>query len=168
MQPTRIYAGDVDGFAIVLNVDTDGNLGIQQQVNVAGLQLDADDTGLVALATSLKGVPTPVTATIAQNATLSGAVDLGTMKDMGLIMPGVWTAAHITFQVCDTLGGTYAELVDATGTEVNIAVSAGVAYSLATSTQRLLAPWRFIKIQSGATGATVAQTAARNIVIVGK
>ena len=154
-QRTIIYGvqndGDDDESHLPVNIDSNGNLGIQQTVDIASFV-----------------PPTPVTATIAQNGTLSGAVDIGNMTNIGLIMPAVWTAAHITFQVSNALAGTYSELVDSTGTEVNIAVSAGVAYTLADADSRLLAPWRFIKIQSGATGATVAQTAARNIVIVGK
>ena len=154
-QRTIIYGilneGEVDESHPAINVDSNGNIGIQQTVDIASFV-----------------PPTPVTATIALNGTLSGAVDIGNMKDIGIIMPAVWTAAHITFQVSNALAGTYSELVDATGTEVNIAVAAGAAYTLADADSRLLAPWRFIKIQSGATGATVAQLAARNIVIVGK
>ena len=154
-QRTIIYGilneGEVDESHPAINVDSNGNIGIQQTVDIASFV-----------------PPTPVTATIALNGTLSGAVDIGNMQNIGLIMPAVWTAAHITFQVSNALAGTYSELVDSTGTEVNIAVSAGVAYTLSAAASQLLAPWRFIKIQSGATGATVAQTAARNIVIVGK
>jgi hypothetical protein len=112
--------------------------------------------------------PTVTTATIGNNASLSAAVDIGPMRSIGIIMPAAWTAADLTFQVCDTLGGTYVNLYDASGTEVDIAVTTSKAYTLSAAMTRLIAPWRYLKVRSGTAGVPVAQGGARSIVIVGK
>jgi len=65
MQPVRIFIGvDNDtGTFIPLNVDANGNMGVNMEgeLAVGELKLAAADPGLVALATALAGVSTPKT-----------------------------------------------------------------------------------------------------------
>jgi hypothetical protein len=93
---------------------------------------------------------------------LSDAKDFGGgATRMGIIMPAAWDAANLSFQVCDTAGGTFADLYTEAGAEAAPASTPaqGKAYSLATL-QPTLAPWRWVKVRSGLTGAAVTQTSA--------
>jgi hypothetical protein len=111
-----------------------------------------------------------ITATIANGAALSGAVDVGDRLIAGLIMPAAWTAAAITFAVCDTKEGTFVPLYDDGGNEVTIA-SANVAVSRAIALDILsgsIAQWRFLKIRSGTNGTPVNQGGDRTIVFCTK
>ena len=135
-----------------------------------GASLDALTTAVGLNTTAVNAfVPaTPVVATIANNGSLSGVCDLTTMRSIGIIMPAAWTAADLTFQVCDTAGGTFVNLYDSNGTEVDIAAAASKAYTLSAAMTRLIAPWRYIKVRSGTSGTPVNQGAQRLITIVGK
>jgi hypothetical protein len=86
---------------------------------------------------------------------------------MGIIMPATWTAATLSFQVCDTDGGTFADLYTEAGAEVapSSTPTQGKAYSLNTA-QPYLAPWRWVKVRSGLTGAPQAQGADRVVTFV--
>jgi hypothetical protein len=139
-------------------------------VGTLGASLDAATAEMALLKTSIDALVTPTvtTATIANNASLSAAVDIGLMRSIGIIMPATWTTADLTFSVCDTLGGTYSNLYDAAGTEVDIPVAQAKAYTLSAAMTRLIAPWRYIKVRSGTSGAAVNQGGQRIITIVGK
>jgi hypothetical protein len=146
-------------------------------VGTLGASLDALKTDIDTLITDLLAntaaivsvtPPSPVTATIASSGSLSAAIDIGTMRSIGIIMPATWTTADLTFSVCDTLGGTYSNLYDAAGTEVDIPVAQAKAYTLSAAMTRLIAPWRYIKVRSGTSGAAVNQGGQRIITIVGK
>ena len=78
---------------------------------------------------------------------------------VGLIMPAAWDAANLSFQVCATATGTFADLYTEAGVEAKPASTPaqGKAYSLATL-QPTIAPWRWVKVRSGLTGAAVTQT----------
>lgn len=80
--------------------------------------------GLIARVSSV------VKSTILNGAALSGVVN---MQDyaMGLIItPAAWTAASISFKVCDLPGGTFVPLKVAAGTVCEITVAASGAYPL--------------------------------------
>ena len=108
------------------------------------------------------------TAAIANNGSLSGAVDAGDGRTLiGLETPGAWTAAAISFDVSAD-GTTYVPLYDTTGAEVNIPSA-----SIATNAARGFAldpvsfvGWRYVKVRSGLNGATVNQGGARSVVLV--
>lgn len=108
-----------------------------------------------------------LTATIANGASLSGEIDLGDHKILLIYMPAAWTAANLTFQVANVSGGTFQDLYDDGGVEVNVtaAVSRAIGIDLNAGP---LAGARFIKIRSGTTGTPVNQGAARSIVLVTK
>lgn len=98
-----------------------------------------------------------VNATIANGASLSGAVDLGTKRLARINMPSSWTTANLTFQVSAD-GTNYANLYDATGTEKTVQAAASRAIILDFS------EWigaRYIKVRSGTSGTPVNQGAER-------
>lgn len=113
---------------------------------------------------TIKG--TTKTAVIAAGASLSGEVDLEGYLLAGIIIPGAWTAANLTFQVSPTSGGTYVDLYDDAGNEVTVTVggaSRGIGVDLLAG---VLAQWRFIKLRSGTTGTPVNQAAERTLTLV--
>src|SRR5262247_519153 len=66
---------------------------------------------------------TTVAAVIAANGSVSGEVDTGGGTVVGLIMPGTWAAAVLTFQAAHLPaggGGVYGDLYDDQGNEVQI------------------------------------------------
>jgi hypothetical protein len=104
------------------------------------------------------------TATIANGASLSGAVDLQTYRAFGVQMPASWTAANLTFQVSSDCS-TYANLYDDSGTEVLVTAAASTYIVFASP-----AKWqgaRCIKVRSGTSGTAVNQGGDRSITVVG-
>jgi len=97
-----------------------------------------------------------VTLTIADEGTLSDAGDISRFINATMIMVTAWTSAAITFLGCDTLGGTYASIYDATGTEVTIPASthSGRAYEIPAAVMN----FPYIKVRSGVLGSTVTQS----------
>ncbi|MDR3495351.1 MAG: hypothetical protein P4L82_12190 [Ancalomicrobiaceae bacterium] len=105
-----------------------------------------------------------LTATIVGNdATgLSGALDLGALRALRIIMPAAWTAAALTFQTSAD-GTVYSNLYDETGNEVSYTPVAAAAMRLPIS------DWlgvRFLKIRSGPNAAPVAQAYNRVLTVV--
>lgn len=88
------------------------------------------------------------TAAIANGATTSGAVSLEGVTILGIIMPATFTGTALTFQVCDTSGGTYVALYDSTNAAVSVTVGTSRAYYLDPA---IFAAWRFVKVVSGST-----------------
>ena len=105
-------------------------------------------------------------ATIASGAAVSGAIDVSRYSGMNIQMPSTWTAASIGFQVCDTEGGTFLPLYDATGTLVQIASPAA---SKAYSAPAELFAAIYVKLwsQDGA-GSDTNQAAARTLTLTFK
>ena len=101
------------------------------------------------------------TVTIANGASLSGAVDLKGRKLVAIIMPATWTAASLTFQgsVNDT---DYFNVYDG-ATERSATVAASYYSSLD------IGDWigfRYIKIRSGTAASAVNQGGARVLTLV--
>lgn len=86
-----------------------------------------------------------ITCTVASGNTVSGAVDLAGIRNMGLIVPSTFDGTAITFQVSDTLGGTYVGLYDITNAQVSMTITTSRAYDLPGE----LMAWRFVKIVCG-------------------
>lgn len=103
-----------------------------------------------------------LTATIANGASLSGAVPLGNGGLTRIAMPAAWTAANLTFQTSYD-GVTFANLYNHEGTEYTVQAAAS---------REILLPLadflgvRFIKIRSGTSAAAVAQGAERSLKLV--
>jgi hypothetical protein len=102
-------------------------------------------------------------ATIANGASLSGAVDLGPELRAALIqMPGDWAAADLTFQA-SVDGTTFWNLhVDSSDTEVT--VQAGEDRTIVLP-KTVFEGIRHLKIRSGTAGSAVNQGAARTLTI---
>jgi hypothetical protein len=101
------------------------------------------------------------TVTIANSASLSGAVDLKGRKLVAIIMPDAWTAASMTFQ--GSIDGTNFFNVYDGATERALTVAANYYSALA------IGDWvgfRYIKIRSGTAGTPVNQGGARVITLV--
>jgi len=102
------------------------------------------------------------TATIANGASLSGAIDMGPLRPAWLQMPASWTAAAITFQVSyDAV--TFQDFYKDDGTEYSVTVAASHAVKLAIAD---FLGVRAIKLRSGTGGTPVNQAAARDIPVV--
>lgn len=108
-----------------------------------------------------------ITATIAESASLSGAIDLSAFKYITILMPAAWDAANLTFQACDTATGTFQDVYGDDGTEISVTAAASRAI-VVNAKQASLLPLSHIKIRSGTTGTPVAQTAARTIKLICK
>ena len=105
---------------------------------------------------------TTKTATISSGGSLSAAVDLGTGRLVGIIMPSGWTAAGLSFEANADGGSTTGVLKD-NGTERTITIGASEFSALQ------LSDWlgvRGIKLRSGTSGAAVNQGADRIITLV--
>lgn len=107
--------------------------------------------------------PVVVTATIANGASLSGAVDLKSGRVVALAMPAAWTAAVVTFQVSVDGGGTYQDLMDQYAAEVSLAVAQGKTYQLDPA---MFLGFSNLKVRSGTSAAAQNQGAARDLALV--
>lgn len=105
-----------------------------------------------------------VSATIAINQSLSGAVALGDGVLTGIVMPTAWTAAVLTFQVSHD-GSTYQNLYDEAGGEYTIAADAARNIAVPAGD---FSGWSYLKIRSGTSAAAVNQAAARTLTLVAR
>lgn len=150
-----------DSYVIRVKTDT------QEEIK---LRVKDNGDGTYSIGTALLGrnVIQNTTATIANGASLSGAVNLGGNVLAGLIMPAAWTTADITFAVAKNNTDTPVPLFDDQGNEVKVtspAASRGIALdSIAGS----IAPWPYIYIRSGTSATAVNQAAERVITLVFK
>lgn len=111
---------------------------------------------------SAAGAGSGVTATIANGASLSGALDAGAgSRPVRIDMPAAWTAASLTFQGSND-GVTFRDLYDKTGAEYTVAASANQAIILPLAD--FIGIRRF-KIRSGTAGAPVNQGGARSLFV---
>lgn len=94
------------------------------------------------------------TVTIALNAQLSGAVDLGGYPLCGVYIPAAFTGTAMTFEACDTLTGTYVGIKDG-ASDYSITVAAGKYCPVNPEKFRGV---RFLKVKSGS-----AEAAARSV-----
>lgn len=98
----------------------------------------------------------PVTVTIANGATVSGAADLAGATVLAVRTPAALTGTAMTFQVSDD-GVTYVPLYnDGTLYSITVATSRGIPVNKA-----LFEPWDYVKAVSGS-----AEGADRSIVLV--
>jgi hypothetical protein len=111
----------------------------------------------------LQNQPQAITATIANAASLSGIVDLGATRLVGIVIPAAWTAANLTFSVSRD-GVTFVDLYDNFGAEYTVTVG-GV-------NRRVLVPYsdffgvRWLKVRSGTSATPVNQAAQRDLILI--
>ena len=102
------------------------------------------------------------TATIASGAALSETKLMSGCVLAGIVMPAAWTAADLTFQV-SLEGSTFVPLYDANGVEVSVKAAASRQIQVQPAD---FAGVRYLKLQSGLTGATVNQAADRAVTLI--
>ena len=104
---------------------------------------------------------------IASGAAVSGEVDLRGLILCGIYMPGTWTTATLTFQVAETdndgESGTYANVYNASGVEVEVQAAASRYIQLDPVT---FAGAAWLKVRSGTSGTPVNQGADRTLELV--
>lgn len=105
----------------------------------------------------MKRINNYLTATIANGASLSGAVDLGDSRAARLAFPAAWTAAVVTVMTSMD-GTTYRDLYDKDGTEYTIQAAASRSVLLPVADFYGI---RYVKFRSGTSAAAVNQGAAR-------
>lgn len=103
-----------------------------------------------------------LTVTIANAASLSGAVNLAGMDLTRIKLPAAWTAASLTFQVSED-GSTFQDLYDTSG-EVTL-TTPGTSRSVQVDPNNF-AGIQWIKVRSGTSGTPVNQGGARSITLV--
>jgi hypothetical protein len=106
-------------------------------------------------------------AIIAAGESLSAEIDLYEDSLVAFQLPGTFTGTKRTFQASATTGGTFADLKDDAGAEVEVTVAQGTVVSAAAAAAKL-APIRFIKVRSGATGNPTVEVAERQILLITK
>lgn len=108
--------------------------------------------------------------TIANGESLSSEADLGPHALVGIRTPAAWTAADITFEASLTSGGTYAPLVDFTGTRIRVSNVETAAVRHIAMESVWFGSVQFIKLRSTAAGGVTAenQGAARTITVIAR
>lgn len=103
------------------------------------------------------------TATIANGASLSGAIDLSAGRLARIAIPASWTTANLTFQTsADNV--TFNDLYDSYGTEYTATVG-GASRAIIIPLADFIGV-RYLKIRSGTTGTPVNQGADRTLTLV--
>lgn len=112
------------------------------------------------------------TATIANGASLSGAVEISFPVDdarttlCGIIVPSGWTTAVISFAAGLTATGTFYPVYNAAGAEVVTgSITGGTAVWVALDPADFVGI-PFIKIRSGTNAAAVAQSGGDDLTLV--
>ena len=106
-----------------------------------------------------------VTATIASGAALSNVIDVRGYRVAGIMMPGTWTAAKVSFRCCDTSGGTFLDVYNDANAEVSMDVTAAKVHMINTLRNQL-SGLSYIKLRSGVTATPVNQAADREITLI--
>ena len=104
-----------------------------------------------------------LTATIANAASLSDAVELKGHSVLRIAMPAAWTAADLTFQISDDGGTTFRNVYWDWGPEM--VVDAAAALTIELSPFVRLSHIDQIKVRSGTAAVPVAQAAERLILL---
>jgi hypothetical protein len=102
-----------------------------------------------------------LTATIANGAALSDAVELGAYEPLAVVMPAAWTAAGLSFQASFD-GAAYVDVHDAAG---ELTTAAGASRAIALDPDKFLGA-RKLKIRSGTAAAAVNQLAERKLTVI--
>lgn len=110
----------------------------------------------------IKNSFTTTTATIANGASLSGIVNLGSNDLIGIIFPSTWTAASITFQF--SIDGT--NFYDAYSTTTELSATAASASRMVSINAVNYDMGRYIKIRSGTSATPVNQAADRILTLI--
>ncbi|MER9047582.1 hypothetical protein NKH89_09940 [Mesorhizobium sp. M0923] len=147
-------SGDLGLPALAIRKDVPGALGDDGDYTL--LQTGSDGRLHAAV---VNNQVTVVVANIANGASLTGGIDLGTARLCRIAMPAAWTAAVLSFQASYD-GATYNDLYTAGGSEYIIQAAASRSILLPVSD---FIGVRYVKIRSGTSAAAVAQAASRDL-----
>ena len=103
-----------------------------------------------------------ITASIASDAALSGAVELYGTTLVGIIMPAAWATANLSFQASHD-ASDYHDMYSAAGAEYTVAASAGQYIVIDPND---FAGVGNLKIRSGVAATTVAQATSSITLVV--
>jgi len=98
-----------------------------------------------------------VNVTIASGQQSSSAIDCGGFSLVGIKLPAAFTGTALTFEVCDTIDGTYQPLYDSSNTLISYTVAQGRTYAIDPKNFQGV---QFLKVKSG-----TAEGAARTVVL---
>lgn len=104
--------------------------------------------------------------TVANGASLSGAIDLGSASLAGILMPASWTAAGLSFAVSTGLAGTYVPLWNASGSEYIVPSASAVASQFIALPLSDFLGFQFLKVRSGTAGSPVNQGGDRILTLI--
>lgn len=94
---------------------------------------------------------------------LTDVIDLQHYLLTGIIMPGSWTTANLTFAASAESDGTFVPVYDDAGTEYTVTAAASRCIQIDPVK---LAGARYIKVRSGTSGSPVNQGADRLLTLV--
>lgn len=97
---------------------------------------------------------------------ISEEVDIGAWRIAGIIMPGTWTSASITFKMAEESGGTFVDVYDDAGNELALTADASQFIALTGDDSHRLSGVRWIKVRSGTAATPVDQTTSRTLQLV--
>lgn len=106
------------------------------------------------------------TVTIANGASLSGAIDFGSSSLAGILMPATWTAAGLSFAVSTSLAGTYVPLWNASGSEYIVPSASAVASQFIILPLADFLGIQYLKVRSGTAGSAVNQGGERDLILI--
>ena len=106
------------------------------------------------------------TVTIASGASLSDQVNVEDTPLVGIAVPSAWTTAGLTFQASPTIAGTFANVYDSDGAEINVTAAASRSIGLSANEMETLGAFPHIKVRSGTSGSAITQGASRTITLV--
>jgi hypothetical protein len=98
-----------------------------------------------------------VPCAIANSGTVSAAITMNGMSLCGIKLPAAFTGTALTFQVCDTLAGSYVALKKADGSSLSYTVAQGTYVAI---DPKDFYGVQFLKIVSGTT-----ETGARTLLL---
>ena len=97
-----------------------------------------------------------LSVSIASGQQVSSIIDCGGFTLCGVIIPAAFTGTAITFQMCDTIGGTFVPVTGVSGSALSYTVAAGKYYAI---DPKDFFGIRYLEIKSGS-----AEGAARTLV----
>lgn len=100
---------------------------------------------------------------IANGASLSGA-KLVNAPIVGIRTPASLEGAVLTFQECESVGGTYSDVYDAAGAEVSV-VAGSSRYIALLPQDFLWATGKYLKVRTGTAAAATTQTGANSVTV---
>lgn len=101
---------------------------------------------------------------IANGESLSAAANSDGLPLCGIIMPGTWTAAGLTFQFSHDGGVTFTNVYDDATTDTELTI--GTSTSRWIKVEPMWFGFTHIKVRSGTAGTAVNQAGARTIKLI--